>query len=113
MKRRVGHKGYIIVARFIRVEGRFLCGVLHRRTRWEWSERKRTSTCPTPSRRGSPLLRQQFRLDDRRSIWVSSGDRQSSTGESQASKDALTLVFQPTAQPTIFGSTSSFQRLWR
>src|ERR1035437_8647686 len=42
---------------------------------------KLSFTCPIHSPRRSPRLRQQFRLDDRRSIWVSSVDRKSLTAE--------------------------------
>ena len=77
MKKRQGYKGYIIVARSCELrEGEFSAefSIEEHDVDGVW---KMNSTCPTPSPRKSPRLRQQSRLDGRRLMRVSSGDRQS------------------------------------
>ena len=81
MKIRQGYKGYVIVARSCELQDGDSQQSSQSRNMLRMSSRKLSSTCPTPSPRKSPRLRQQFKLGGRKLTRVSSGDRQSRAGE--------------------------------
>jgi hypothetical protein len=77
MKRRLGYKGYVIVARSCELQDGGLSAEVsiqeHDADGFTETEFYLPDTFP----RRSPRLRQEFRLDDRRLMWGLSGDQQS------------------------------------
>jgi len=77
MKSRQGYKGYVIVARSYELQEGGFAAEFSVEEHQADGFRRLNSTCPKPSQRKSPQLRQEFGLGGRKSTRVSNADRQS------------------------------------